>query len=117
MIDPERGPVKDSIRVAHNAGIRVVMITGGTRDGCVLTEFHLFTFLCFYSLQFGLVDCRCFNYRLFLLSSLSLSLNPPDYVITAKAIAENIGIFPKGSPPQKAIDCAKIRVGDGWTID
>lgn len=33
-----------------------------------------------------------------------------DYVKTAKAIAENIGILPKGSPEKKAIDCSVIRV-------
>ena len=32
-----------------------------------------------------------------------------DYVKTAKAIAENIGLLPKGSPEDKAIDCALIR--------
>jgi len=33
-----------------------------------------------------------------------------DYVKTAKAIAENIDIFPKGSPDSKAIDCSLLRV-------
>lgn len=32
-----------------------------------------------------------------------------DYVKTAKAIAENIGILPRGSPEAKAVDCAVIR--------
>jgi len=33
-----------------------------------------------------------------------------DYVKTAKAIAENIGLLPRGSKDTKAIDCAIIRV-------
>jgi magnesium-transporting ATPase (P-type) len=36
-----------------------------------------------------------------------------DYVATAKSIAENIGIIPKGSPATKAIDCDMLReMGD-----
>lgn len=34
-----------------------------------------------------------------------------DYVKTAKAIAENIGLLPRGSPEAKAVDCAVVRVG------
>ena len=33
-----------------------------------------------------------------------------DYVKTAKAIAENIGILPHGSPADTAVDCDTIRV-------
>jgi Ca2+-transporting ATPase len=32
-----------------------------------------------------------------------------DYVKTAKAIAENIGLLPRGSPANKAVDCEVIR--------
>lgn len=32
-----------------------------------------------------------------------------DYVKTAKAIAENIGLLPRGSPDKKAVDCEIIR--------
>lgn len=32
-----------------------------------------------------------------------------DYVMTAKAIAENIGLLPRGSPAGKAVDCGVIR--------
>jgi len=32
-----------------------------------------------------------------------------DYVKTAKAIAENIGLLPRGSPADKAVDCDVIR--------
>ena len=32
-----------------------------------------------------------------------------DYVMTAKAIAENIGLLPRGSPAERAVDCAAIR--------
>lgn len=59
-IDPERPEVGPSIRIAANAGIRTVMITG-------------------------------------------------DYVKTAKAIAENIGLIPRGSPDSKAVDCEIVR--------
>ena len=63
-IDPERPEVPPSIAQAHEAGIRVVMITG-------------------------------------------------DYLLTARAIAENIGLLPKNSAPEKALDCATIRkIGD-----
>ena len=59
-IDPERKEVPHSIEQAHEAGIRVVMITG-------------------------------------------------DYLLTARAIAENIGLLPKNSATDKALDCAIIR--------
>eukprot|EP00455_Lapot_gusevi_P030766 TRINITY_DN3313_c0_g1_i4.p1 TRINITY_DN3313_c0_g1~~TRINITY_DN3313_c0_g1_i4.p1 ORF type:complete len:1035 (+),score=466.03 TRINITY_DN3313_c0_g1_i4:57-3107(+) len=63
-IDPERQEVPDAIRVAHSAGVRVVMITG-------------------------------------------------DYIITARAIAERIGLIEHGAPATKAIDCETIRkLGD-----
>eukprot|EP00474_Spongospora_subterranea_P005808 CRZ06266.1 hypothetical protein [Spongospora subterranea] len=58
--DPERKEVIPAIAAAHNASVRVCMITG-------------------------------------------------DYVKTAKAIAENIGLIPKGSPATAALDCEEIR--------
>lgn len=33
-----------------------------------------------------------------------------DYVKTAKAIAENIGLLPRDAPADKAVDCEIIRV-------
>jgi len=59
-IDPEREEVPGAIRSAHQAGIRVVMITG-------------------------------------------------DYLLTARAIAVNIGLVQKDAPESKAVDCAEIR--------
>eukprot|EP00808_Paulinella_micropora_P026570 g25631.t1 len=32
-----------------------------------------------------------------------------DYVKTARAIAENVSILPRGSPPEKAVDCQVLR--------
>jgi hypothetical protein len=34
-----------------------------------------------------------------------------DYLLTAKAIAENINLLPKGAPLDKTVDCGVIQVG------
>jgi hypothetical protein len=38
-----------------------------------------------------------------------------DYVKTAKAIAENIGLIPRNSPEGTAIDCEVVRVSSTWS--
>ncbi len=80
-----------SIRKAAAAGIRTVMITGGTFYIRRLSTDP------WHALHFS------FAYRL-------VYLFITDYVKTAKAIAVNIGLLPPSAPSSKAVDCEVIRV-------